>query len=302
LGYQDTYGYKRCQIPAQEYLLLKQQARTRIGENLVYNGQRFGGYWFEQKRLKYNDKTCVDDVCYDTALDASRGICYDFRVDKSFDHGVACDIPEVECCGYPGCGYGPGSMSGAGGSGGSDTNRGRWPNGTSHGYYWYPPDHISQMFHGQRCCLCAAGCRWQDEQNCTQGYYDVTTFDCNRQAGMGKEADSYGEMGSENSYGYKKCTIPPREKEALKRRSPVAALLGVPVSAEDRSSFRPSPAGKRGNYPRLLGLGLASVVLVFGIWVHRKAKERNAQRPVEGELRTFSTVPRGRYVGFDVTE
>ena len=78
--------------------------------------------------------------------------------------------------------------------------------------------------------------------------------------------------------------------------------MGVPVSAEDRSSFRPSPEGKRGNYPRLLGLGLASVVLVFGIWVHRKAKERNAHQPVEGELRTFSSVPRGRYVGFDVTE
>jgi hypothetical protein len=55
---------------------------------------------------------------------------------------------------------------------------------------------------------------------------------------------------------------------------------------------------------RLAGLGLAVLVLVGGIWVHRKAKERNAHRQLkqQGELHTFSNVPRGRYVGFDVAE
>ena len=96
----------------------------------------------------------------------------------------------------------------AGGTG-SDMNRGRWPNGTVHGYYWYPPDHLSKMVPGQQCCLCAAGCRWEFERNCTRGYIDVTTRDCNRRTRMGKEADSYGEAGSADSYGYKRCICSP---------------------------------------------------------------------------------------------
>jgi hypothetical protein len=108
---------------------------------MVWQGQKFGSYWFDVKRAVYNNRTCTKPVCYDSHT--SRGSCYDAHQDQSFDHAIACDVSEEECCGYEGCGDGDAG------------NRGKWPNGTVHGFYWYPPGYVGYVSSSESCCHCA---------------------------------------------------------------------------------------------------------------------------------------------------
>jgi hypothetical protein len=148
---------------------------------LVNNGQRFGKYYFVEKSEVFTLHPCEKEVCFDAP--ASRGSCYLSHAGEYFGHAIACDISEVECCGWAGCG-----------GDGDYKKMGKWPNGTSHGYYWFAPGYKSRQ---SGCCHCAASCP-NTALNCTDGYWDVTTRDCQRRA----------ELGYATSYGYLRCKVP----------------------------------------------------------------------------------------------
>ena len=61
----------------------------------------------------------------------SRGSCYFAGEDWHIGHAVLCDVSEIECCGYSGCGT-------------DKAKRSRFPDGTSHSYYWYAPGYKSR--------------------------------------------------------------------------------------------------------------------------------------------------------------
>jgi hypothetical protein len=102
--------------------------------------------------------TCEHDGCLDRKV--SRGSCYYAGEDFHIGHAVFCDVSEVECCGYIGC----------------KTNRGKFENGTSHGYYYYAPGYVSRG----TCCHCMASCD-RSKENATAmaagvcSYRDVTS-------------------------------------------------------------------------------------------------------------------------------
>mgnify|MGYP001445440828 CR=1 FL=1 len=106
-------------------------------------------------------------------------------------HFVLCDVVEVECCGYIGCS--------------NDENRGKFPNGTSHVYYWYAPGYRSSR---SNCCHCAAGCNIEESmelraEDGTEGqcaYRDVSTPDCARAT----DIDTF----ESDSIGFLTCEIP----------------------------------------------------------------------------------------------
>ena len=105
----------------------------------------FGKGVFHEKA--YDDElhtTCEADYCLDR--EESRGSCYYAGEDFHIGHAVFCDVSEVECCGYQGC---------------SDkSNRGKFSNGTSHGYY-----HYAAGYKSGGCCHCMASCNLETENH-----------------------------------------------------------------------------------------------------------------------------------------
>lgn len=163
---------------------------------------QFGKSVFYQRALD-DDLTseCASNTfCLDRAV--SRGSCYHSDSDDThIGNAVLCDVSEVECCGYEGCG--------------DPDNRGNHPNGDAHNYYWYATGYRAGFspFAGAAggCCHCAAGCDFaeqeaaREERNVTGSciYRDVTSTACQRATDQARPED-----GEDRRIGHLRCPIP----------------------------------------------------------------------------------------------
>ena len=146
--------------------------------------QAFGkGVWYDRAHNpKLNSKCEAETYCLDAPA-PSRGSCYYQAEDFHVGFNTYCDVGEVECCGYEGCGKRDGYH--------------KEPSTEFHGYFWFPPGYKS----GSGCCYCMGGCDMsaQDAESCR--YFDVTHRDCQR-----GDPDSL----ADNTIGHESCKIPGR--------------------------------------------------------------------------------------------
>lgn len=122
--------------------------------------QAFGKGVYFQKAYdnKLNEKCTADTWCLDTPT--SKGSCYYMAEDYHMGWSTFCDVSEIECCGYTGCGDREGQHKG------SDE---------FHGYFWQAPGFRSKS----GCCYCAASCD-MSTQDSMCSYNDVTHSGCQR--------------------------------------------------------------------------------------------------------------------------
>lgn len=183
----------------------------------------FGKGVFHDKA--YDDelhKPCKEAHCLDRKT--SRGSCYYAGEDFHIGHAVFCDVSEEECCGYVGCK--------------DKKNRGKFANGTSHGYYYYAPGYVS----GGACCHCLAGCD-RTRENATKAtrtggvckYRDVTTDTCQRD----EDKDSM----KTDTIGFLQCAFP-QDKTANDAVVREIVMKAPPPSAAETSAAAPgAPRG-----------------------------------------------------------
>jgi len=150
----------------------------------------FGKGVFHQKA--YDDELhtpCVSSDAFCLDRRESRGSCYYSLEDFHIGHAIFCDVSEVECCGYQGCSNEA--------TDDKPSYRGKFSNGTSHGYYFYGPGYTSGR--GDECCHCYASCDVSSAAStCT--YRDVTHSTCQR----AEDRDSL----EENTIGFLSCALP----------------------------------------------------------------------------------------------
>jgi len=145
--------------------------------------QAFGkGVFYERAHNpKLNSKCEADTYCLDAPA-PSKGSCYYQSEDFHIGWNTYCDVGEVECCGYEGCGKRDGYH--------------KEPSTEFHGYFWFPPGYKAS---GSGCCYCMAGCDMSQQETDSCAYLDVTTSDCQR-----TDPDGLGEK----SIGQLSCFIP----------------------------------------------------------------------------------------------
>lgn len=146
--------------------------------------EAFGKGVFHEKA--YDDhlhKGCEEDDAFCLDNKVSKGSCYYAGTDFHIGHAVFCDVAEIDCCGYVGCG----------------AAKGVYKNGDRHSYYWYAPGYTSSR---DNCCHCMASCDTisEDTYPDTCAYRDVTSKDCQRN----EDRDSL----EYDTIGFLQCEVP----------------------------------------------------------------------------------------------
>jgi len=146
--------------------------------------QAFGkGVWYHRAHDVALNKACeAETYCLDRPA-PSKGSCYYQSEDYHIGWNTFCDVGEVECCGFEGCGKRDGYH--------------KEPSTDFHGYFWFPPGHTGPS----GCCYCMAGCDMSKQDIGGCAYHDVTERNCQRSEpdGLG-----YGAIGGLT------CKIPGR--------------------------------------------------------------------------------------------
>ena len=142
--------------------------------------QAFGKGVYFQKAYdkKLNEKCTADTWCLDTPT--SKGSCYYQAEDYHMGWSQFCDVSEIDCCGYTGCGDREGQHKGS---------------EEFHGYFWYGPGTKGPT----GCCYCAAGCDLEKQDKRCR-YTDVTHSTCQRTEARDGLTD--------NTIGDLSCMIP----------------------------------------------------------------------------------------------